>query len=396
MRTHRIGGVRRVILTALLVVAASAFVAAAMPARADLAGTEVKIGALLPLTGTLGFLGMQQRVALEIAQEEINAAGGVGGKPFRFIVYDTERKEASAIKAMRRLIAENVLAIFGPLSCRIAEAVFPISNREKIPTITNSCGAPNVMPKHRPWTFGNSMTEDKLSGPIIARWVKEHGIKRAVILYDKADDISRGYGAFVAPKMLQANGVEVVDNLTFLTADVDYSAQITRARALNVNGLVIGALAEQAAHIMREVQKQGLTVPVLGNQPITGYNFINLGGKAAEGVWAAATFWDANPNPKTKAFVEKFMKRDPQKNPPHAVAAGTYDSTSILKMIIEQRGVTNRPEDLASDREKIRQGWAALKNYAGVMGLTSINEVGDGLKESYTIKVKDGKWVRVE
>ncbi|MBI3090016.1 MAG: ABC transporter substrate-binding protein [Candidatus Tectomicrobia bacterium] len=374
-----------------------ALVVLAMPsaARAELAGQEVKIGALVPLTGVLSYFGQQQRIALEIATEEINAAGGIGGKPVRFIIFDTERKESTAIQAMRRLLSEQVLAVFGPLSCRVVEAVFPISMREHVPTISNSCGAPGIYPKFRPWTFGNVSTMVAANRDIIALWVKTHNIKRIAVIYDKADDISRGYGAVVGPKLFEAHGVEILDRLTFVTSDIDFSAQITRVKSLGVDGLVIGALAVPAAHVVREARKQGLAIPILGNRPVTGYNFIQLAGRDAEGVWAPAEFWPENPEPRVRAFTEKFLQRNPLKNPPHQVTAASYDSTYITKMIIEQNGVTNKPEELARDREKIRQGWAALKDYRGVMGITSLTETGEALKEHYMLSVKDGKWVLV-
>lgn len=73
-----------------------------------------------------------------------------------------------------------------------------------------------------------------------------------------------------------------------------------------------------------------------------------------------------------------------------------YDCVNVTKYVIEKMGVTNKPEDLAKDRDKVRQGWATLKNYKGVEGRLSIDEKGDGIKETYLLIIKDGKYQRLQ
>ncbi len=65
----------------------------------------------------------------------------------------------------------------------------------------------------------------------------------------------------------------------------------------------------------------------------------------------------------------------------------------IIKKIMEEEGVTNRPGDLEEDREKIRRGWAKVKNYQGISGPTTMNNVGDGEGGVMTLVVKGGKFL---
>ena len=96
-----------------------------------------------------------------------------------------------------------------------------------------------------------------------------------------------------------------------------------------------------------------------------------------------------------QAYVEKIQAVNKDKKPPYG-GPRAYDSTHILKMVMEGEGVTNKPDDLAADRDRIRKGWAALKGYDGVSGETTMNDVGDGSGASAILKVMDGKYVNVQ
>ena len=87
----------------------------ATPRPPSLAGRSVKIGCLAPVTGKGAEWGIAGKASMEIAVEEINAKGGVGGMPIELICYDTQTLEAEALKTVSRLVdRDKVLAISGP------------------------------------------------------------------------------------------------------------------------------------------------------------------------------------------------------------------------------------------------------------------------------------------
>src|SRR5678815_5979826 len=88
-------------------------------------------------------------------------------------------------------------------------------------------------------------------------------IKTAVVLYDSADAVSASEGDKVLPVLLQKNGIEMKDKLTYQTKDIDFSAQVTKIKSLNPDGIALGACYQQAANIVREARKQGLKQPFL-------------------------------------------------------------------------------------------------------------------------------------
>jgi branched-chain amino acid transport system substrate-binding protein len=356
---------------------------------------EIKIGVLMPLTGYITFFGKMQETALKMAQKEFEKKGPVAGFELKFIVYDTGSKPQDAILMAQKLMhTDNVLQIIGPFLSTECEQVFPIVNRDKVPIVTASSAKPGLTEASRPWTFRNIMTSDKINEPTIQRWVKERNIKTVAILTDIKSRVSETYGKGVAPAILKKYGGQVIESIDFVTEDVDFSAQITKVKGTNPDGIVLAGEYALAANIAREARKQGLKQPLLGDVPITSPEYIKLGGAAVEGTYAPSDFWAGNPDPKVKVFVKKFKEEYGQDKDPHTTTASIYDTLYITRYLIGKVGISGKPEDLQKDREKMRDGWANLKDFSGeVQGKTSIDKNGDAIKEYYTLVVKGGTWV---
>jgi branched-chain amino acid transport system substrate-binding protein len=356
---------------------------------------EVKIGVLIPLSGYISYFGKMQETALKIAEEEFKEMGPVNGKELRFIVYDTGSKPQDAILMAQKLMhTDNVVAIIGPFLSTVCEQVFPIVNRAGVPIVTASSAKPGITKANRPWTFRNIMTSDKMNDPTIRMWVKRHNIKTVAILTDIKSKVSESYGKDIAPALLKKHGVKVLENIDFVTEDVDFSAQITKVKAANPDGIVLAGEYHVAANIAREAAKQGLKKPLLGDVPIVADEYITLGGPAVEGTYAATDFWMGNPDPKVKEFIKKFKKVYGEDKLPHTTTAAMYDTLHIMRYLVGKMGITGKPKDLKKDREKMREGWATLKDYHGVSE-TTIDKEGDAWKSYYTLTVRNGKWVRV-
>jgi branched-chain amino acid transport system substrate-binding protein len=87
---------------------------------ATLAGRNVKIGCLVPLTGKGAEWGQGAKPSIDIAVEEINAKGGIGGLPIEMICYDDQTLESEALNAMNRLVDRSSIRALRPQSIRIA------------------------------------------------------------------------------------------------------------------------------------------------------------------------------------------------------------------------------------------------------------------------------------
>ena len=381
-------------LSVIVVVLATGALAAGAPA-ANLAGKSVKLGAIYSITGKGAEWGEHSKIATEIAVEEINRAGGIGGVPVEVLIQDTGTEVAPAISLARKLILEDkVLAILGPCFSSEFEALAPLLDRLKTMMVSQCSAKPGISALSQ-WAFRNTLTSDKQLAPAVEVWQKRYGIKSAAIIYDSADAVSASEGSAVLPALLKKAGIEVKESLTYQTKDIDFSAQITRVKALNPDGIALGACYQQAANIVREARKQGLKQPFLAGACTGSPEFAKLVGKDGENSVIGSAGWPDDPRPKTVAFLKKFMEKSGGKKPNYG-GMRAYDNVYITKWVIETGGVTNDAKDLEADRERLRVGWTKVKDFDGITGLTTINAERDGGGRSTVLTVRDGQFVKID
>jgi branched-chain amino acid transport system substrate-binding protein len=381
-------------VTALAVTVAAFVVAPMIAADAgQLSGRKVRLGAMVPLTEKGAEWGQSSKASMEIAAEEINAAGGIGGLPLEILYYDTRAKESEGLNIINRLAErDKVLAVVGPCFSSLFEIIAPLLDRLQVAMISMCSSKPGLSALSK-WALRNTLTSDKQLKPVVAAWAKEYGVKKAVIIHDLEDAVSRAEGSKILPGLLKANGIELLDVLTYRTKDTDFSAQITKAKSLGAQGIAFGSCYQQAAAIAKEAHKQGLKVPMVGGACAGAPGFVTIGGSAAEGAYMSTAAWIDDPRPKVREYVKKIVKKYGKK-PPYG-GPRAYDNIYALKEIIENSGVTNKSGDLASDREKVRAGFAALKGWNGVAGEITMNEVGDGAGATAILKVVNGQYTNV-
>jgi branched-chain amino acid transport system substrate-binding protein len=361
---------------------------------AKLSGRSVKIGCMVPLTGKGAEWGNAAKISMEMAVEEINAKGGIGGVPIELICYDYQTLEAEGLKVVSRLVErDKVLAISGPCFSSVYETITPQLDRLK--TVINSyCSSKPGLSEVNKWAFRNTLTSDKQLKPVVAAWVKEYKPKKVVIIYDAEDAVSKAEGASILPVLLKENGVDVLDMLTYRTRDTDYSAQITKAKALGAEGIAFGSCYQNAAAIAKEAHKQGLKVPMVGGACASAPGYVEIAGSAAEGTYMSTAAWLDDPRPEVQAYLKKFLTRNADKRPPYS-GPRAYDIIYSYKHCFEASGVTNNPGDLDADRDRIRGCLAGLKNFPGVAGEITMDEKRDGAGKSAILKVVNGKYTDV-
>lgn len=363
----------------------------------------VKIGVLTGLTGKGADWGKKQKVALEIAEKEINQGGGINGNPVKFIICDTGGENQQAVILTRKLATEDkVLAILGPYFSGEAEVAFPQANELKLPIISATSAKPGISAANRPWAFRNSMTDDKMLKVALPLFLKKYPVKNIALVTDMKDAISKSFGTKTLPAALKATpGLVMLKEgqpVTYNTGDTDFSAQVSALKQLNPEAIGVGGLYQEIASLAREMKRQGMNIPALGNVGMYSEALIEQGGDAVEGWVALSNFWPTSPDSKVQEFNTKFKTAAQAAGlgpTPDTFAVSMYDTAMITAELIRKNKITPG-SPLEEARAAIRDGWAGVKDYPGVMGKTSIDGAGDGIKEVYTLIVKDGKWERLE
>jgi branched-chain amino acid transport system substrate-binding protein len=344
--------------------------------------------------GAWGSYGQKSFRGARMAAEDINAKGGVNGMKITLVEYDNRANPNELPNIVRRLATvDNVVAIIGPNTSGEAEIVFPIANQLKVPVLGTSVAKGGIMTKNRPWAFRNIMPDDQNTAPVIAQVVKEKNIKKVALIMDVKDPISKYMGTLFWPGLFDKLGVQNLtknDPVTFQSGDPSVTAQVSKLKALNPDAVMFAAGPGDAAKIAIEIRRQGMQQQLLGSGGLFGDEFIKSGGKAVEGAITAAQFWRDNPDPKVHSYVTSLEKRTGETVVLHEAYA--YDGVLTVAAAIQKGGVTNKPNDLEKDRQRIRDALDGI-HVVGASGEYSLNaHTGEVDRPMMKALISGGKW----
>jgi branched-chain amino acid transport system substrate-binding protein len=395
---------RKTSITITLFVFVLAYVLAIhpVPAAQALEGPEIKIGAVCPITGHGANVGKREAIGAQAAVDVINARGGVNGVPLKLYIEDTASNPQEAVNAVRKLAGDHkVLGIVGPHYSSVGETSFPLGNRLRIIQIAVASSKPGLAAANRPYAFRNTLTEDKVAVAVIREWKKRYNVKRVAIITDIKDAVSRSVGTKVLPPTYKAQGIEVITGdkpVTYQTNDTQFRAQITKLKAMNPDGVGMGALGPDALNIITEARRQGMKQPFMSTAPIMEGEVPELGGKAVVGTFSG-TIWNIDlDTPESKEFVKAYKKRaktmyaSQYTATPDYYPVNGYDAVFMIVAGIKAMCVSNKPGDLQMDRDKLMYYMAALRDFKGVAS-RGFNCVGDGIKDVHVFEIKGGHWV---
>jgi branched-chain amino acid transport system substrate-binding protein len=376
----------------------------ALPEFAHAFGDEVVVGFMVPLTKKGASYGVQSRAATEVAVEEINAAGGIGGRKLTAITKDSEGDNALAIQLARQLIdKEQVVAIHGPQWSAETEAVFPICERSKILCFSPTATKPGVSAPYM-WAFRNTVDENFLV-PQTLKWIKDNypWVKKAAILSDIKDAYSKSLGHDTFRPKLKEFGIEVVEDVDYVTGDTDFSAHITKIKAKNPDMIAVGGTWVESANMIKEAEKQDLKVLWVGGVGFGNARIIENTGQASEGAVHNATYDKDTATEMNQSYVKRLLAKVPNETP-HWPAANCYDAMKILAHAIKQANIANTPKTLEADRQKVRDELAKIKDFPGLTSadgkITMVDMVdgkhlGEAIKKGTLIQIQHGKFVPV-
>lgn len=324
----------------------------------------IKIGAPAPLTGPSAFQGEHIRNALTMGADEVNARGGVLGRPIE-IVFEDDRadpKEAAAVAA--KLVEEGVVAVVGNYGSGANMAAQPIYAEAGVPMVTAAVSAPDFTLKGYGIEFRNS-TRGDLRGPIYAQFATQFvGATTAVILHDK-QAFGQGLAEGFAAEFEKLGGtVLFIDSINI--EDQDFTPILTKARGEDPDMMFYGGYYKEAGLLRKQMVDLGLVVPFGGAPELASASYLEIAGSAADGTFSVAGA-SAELYPALGEFIQKYEARFGIEPTEWAIRA--YDCLMITVEAIERAGTTNRADVI----EELRN----TKAYPGLYGPVTFDENGD-------------------
>lgn len=347
---------------------------------------DVTVGAIFPLTGGSAYQGKSFKQAIELAQEEINAKGGINGAKLNILFEDDKGVPAEGVNAAQKLITQNkVSAILGNFNSSVTLAVRAVTEREKVVQLTPGSTADSITEPNHPYMFRNLMPNN-FQGPELAKYTtKKLNLKNVAIIAENTD-YGRS-GAEQYKKTAEGLGGKVPAIEYYNQGDKDFYAQLTKLKNQNPEGIFIAGLITEGAQILKQARDLGIKTQWLGLGGFTNDKFFELSEGAANGMIHVSYFEPGAYQyfPESKSFVENYQKKYGVS--PDMYAANSYEAVYILAEAIKMAG--------GGDREKIREAMTKIKDLPGICGPTTFDKNGQAAKGLLFVKIENGKRVPI-
>lgn len=346
----------------------------------------IKIGANLELSGGTASFGQSVAEGLDLAIEEINKEGVLGGKEIKIIKADNKSDAAEATNGSIKLINQDkVVAIVGSATSTNTLAQVQIAQDTKVPLVSPTATNPAV-------TFDKDTLNDYVfrtcfidpfQGTVAANFAsKELGVKTAAVYIDSSSDYSKGLAdAFV--KAFEANGGKIVAEEAYVAKDTDFRSTLTRIKSAKPDFVFLPGYYEEVGLILKQAREAGIDLPFMGGDGWDSPKVVEIAGaKALNNTFITNHYSPQDKDEKIQGFVKAYQEKYNNKTP-DAFAALGYDTGYYLADAIERAG--------EADPEKIRAALESVKDLPLVSGNLVLDDHHDPIKSATILEYVDGE-----
>lgn len=328
----------------------------AAPVGAQTKGEPVKIGAVLSLTGPGAGIGQPERAGILLAEQAINAAGGIGGAPIKVLIEDDGSKpDIAKTKAEGLIFDAKVVAMIGPTLTASTGAIGAITNGEGMAELTFTGLGPKIEKTYK--SLFHILPPQELNARAMLEYTtKSLKVKRIGILHDT------GYGQAVMNSLdalREKYGVEFVAVEKFEVGATDVTAQAAKVRAANPDVVFVIATSPVPFRNARQVKIDQPIVSAIGS---ASYEYIRGIGEYADDIVFPEFLVGENPKPEQAKFVAAFQKANGAL-PKNFEAAG-WDAVHIAAAAIGKAGPGAGPKDIAAAMRGAHQGAMAKYDFS--------------------------------
>lgn len=352
---------------------------------------NIKVGAVLAVTGGASFLGGPEARTLQMLVAEQNAKGGINGDKIDLIIKDTQGSPEKAVSFAKQLIEEDkVVAILGPSTSGETMALKKIAEDAKTPLI--SCAAAEVIVNPVAKYVFKTPQKDSFAVEKIFQEMNKMKISKVAVL---SGNTGFGHaGKVQLEKLAPKFGITIVENEVYDKKATDLSAVIAKIKAnQDVQAVVNWSIVPAQAIVAKNMRQAGWKVPLFQSHGYGNIKYVKAGGVASNGIifpagrlLVADLLPDTNPQ---KALLVKYIKDYESKYKETASTFGghAYDAFKILAKAIEAVGPS---------RDKIPGAIENIKNFpgtGGVFNFSAADHNGLSIDAFEMMTVKDEKFV---
>jgi branched-chain amino acid transport system substrate-binding protein len=361
--------------------------APAQPTAAPVAG-PIKIGAIYNLTGAQAPLDVPSANGARLAIKEINAAGGVLGRPVELLLYDGKTDAATISNAATQLTeSDKVVAMLGFSDSDQTLAAAPIAAKAGVVFVTSGATSPKL-PGQVPDYLYMACFGDNVQAAAGAEYAHDKlKARTAYLLTDKGMEYTLLLSKYFKERFTELGGNVVMED-TYQTGDKDFSAQITSLKGVGAmpDVLFIASGPDDIGAIVKQFRDAGVDSPIFGGDSYDTPLLVQIAGQGAENTYFTThALMDATSGSDAVRKFTAAYQADFKAPPENAFAGLGYDTVKLIADAIRRAG--------SADPEAIRAALGQTKDLPGVTGAITFQPGSRIPQKGVTvILINDGKF----
>lgn len=300
---------------------------------------RIQIGAAMPITGPVAHGALQEKRGLELALEEINAAGGVLGKPLELLYEDNQCNPSLAVTVTNKLLEAGVPAVLGQQCSSAVLATMSLFQRAQVPLVSSIATNPKISELSgaggNPWVFRLNPSDRELAVANV-NYLASLGAIQKIAIVAESTDYGRG-GADAFAEAAKSKGLEVVSTDFHPLGAPDFTTIIARLLNNGTQAVAVYQAHADNANFAKQAHSMGLKAIMTGKLSLDGDTFAELIKQGAyDDAVTAFPYSPAVDTPENKAFAARVLEKYGE-SATYETFAG-YESLHILAQAIEKAG----------------------------------------------------------
>lgn len=325
------------------------------------AATEIRLGMTLPLSGPTAIYGKEAQQGAQLAAEQLNAGGGIGGSPIKLLIEDSAMNPTTAVSALQKLISvDKVCGIVCTVFSSEAMAEAPILTENKMPMILGPGASPSI-PKASDFIFMPHPTSFAIMAVNSNYAYTNRNLRKMALLGIDNESNRAAFALF--QEAFESLGGEIVLNQVYPANTTDFKTILSQVKASGADSVCMSDSAQSISRVIQQAAQLGVDVEWMASSEIADTSILETVSKLAPGAFYPET---APATAEGKKARQDFLAAYTAKYgaPKTITPYNGYDALMMMAQAIEAVG---------TDGTKIKEYLENLKDFAGVTGEISFN-----------------------
>jgi branched-chain amino acid transport system substrate-binding protein len=347
-------------------------------------GGPIKLADVAELSGGGATVGTNWKNGIDLAVEEINAKGGILGRKIEVTHADSQSNPGVARAQVQKALDDEPYVLLGPGYSGSVKVTAPLAADAGITQIMGGEAAELTQMGDK-FLFRTSFGQQS-SMPKVAKYINDELKAKSVAVVWVNNDFGRG-GRDVIVKEFGRLGIKVVADQSTEAGQSDFAADVSKIKSANPDAVFIYVNEEESARILKELKRQGVTAPLIGETTLVGQKVIELAGDSANGARGHVGLTTDAPVELIKQFRDKFVKKY-NYVPDHNGIKG-YLAVYMVKATTDKMGKV----DSKAFADTLHGLTIKAADEPGILMDVTFDENGDIDRQGFLVEVVDGKQV---